>query len=566
MNQFDIEWELCESLEHAVPDVKNEILRRCAEEHFSDDSVVPMDFYSRPRRRRIYWQSYVAAAVILILLVNMGIGLGRDRAQKRVETIIGLDVNPSIELHVNAQDRIVAVLAVNADANIVLNGMELTGSKTDVAVNAILGSMYKNGYLGASSNSILVSIDNKNEEVSHEIETRLVEDINETLQSYSLEAAILSQTVMKVDNSVTQTASDYEMSQGRILLIQKIIDNNPYYTFDELSQLTINELNLLLSSQNVEVQTVTVMGVASESSYIGQEAAIEAVLSQFTGYRDGIRDLYVDISVRNARMVYGVSYLYEGVIYIYDVDALTGEIVTCSVDYPVTEVEPTTDITVPGSNGETVETVSSSAEGEEDGNESSGSDGSDGQISGNETVSDNVSDNGSQDVSGTDAGDKDNSVTEQSSAVSDNTVSGNTVSDNTISDNTVSDNTVSDNAVSDDETKESDDSAWEGKYSTIFMKRSGLPKGVAPLWMEGINDREESGEYDEAWITAAKARSVALTHAQLSRSDVEYTLAAVYRQKDMTYFILEFETKTAAYQYIIDALDGTIVEYEKRLL
>lgn len=552
MNQFDVEWELSKAMEHSVPDVKNEILRRCTEERFSEDSVVPMDLCSRPQRRRNYWQSYVAAAVILILLINMGIGLGRDRAQKRVETIIGLDVNPSIELHVNGQDRIVTVLAVNADANIVLNGMELTGSTTDVAVNAILGSMYKNGYLGVSSNSILVSVDNKNEEVSHEIETRLVEDINETLQSYSLEAAILSQTVAQVDNSVTQTASDYEMSQGRTLLIQKIIDNNPDYTFEELSQLTINELNLLLSSQNVEVQTVSVVGVASESSYIGQSVAIENVLSQFTGNRDELRDLYVDISVRNARMVYGVSYLYEGVIYIYDVDALTGEIVESSVDYPVVEVEPTTDITVPQSNGEIVETASGSAEGKEDENESSGSAGSDGQISGNETVSGNAS----QDVTGTDGGDKDISVTGQSSAASGNTVSGNTVSDNA----------VSDNAVSEDEIKDSDESAFEGKYSAIFMRRSGVPKGAELLWMEAINGKEEFGEYDEAWITAAKARSAALTHAQLSRNDVEYTLAAVYRQKNAVYFLLEFETKTAAYQYIIDALDGTIVEYEKRLL
>lgn len=551
MNQFDIEWELCEALEHAVPDVKNEILRRCEEEHFSEDSVVPMDFCSRPRRR-YYWQSYVAAAVILILLINMGIGLSRDRAQKRVETIIGLDVNPSIELHVNGQDRVVAVLAVNADANIVLRGMELTGSTTDVAVNAILGSMYKNGYLGASSNSILVSVDNKNEVVSREIETRLVEDINETLQSYSLEAAILSQTVEKVDNSVAQTASDYDMSQGRTLLIQKIIDNNPDYTFEELSQLTINELNLLLSSQNVEVQTISVVGVASESSYIGQSAAIENVLSQFTGSRDELRDIYVDISVRNARMVYGVSYLYEGVIYIYDVDALTGEILTSSVDYPVMEADPTTDITVPENNGESVEAVSGSAEGKEDGNGSFGSAGSDGQISGNETVSGSVSGNASQDDSGTDdAGDKDTSDTGQSSAASGNTVSGNTVSGNTVSGN---------------EIKDSDENALEGKYSAIFMRRSGIPEGGKLLWMEGINGKEESGEYDEDWITAAKARSTALAHAQLNRNDVEYTLVAVYGQKDSVYFLLEFETKTAAYQYIIDALDGTIVEYEKRLL
>ncbi len=555
MNQFDVEWELCEALDHAVPDVKDEILRRCAEEHFSEDRIVPMDFDSRPRRRRIYWQSYTAVAAILILIINIGIGLVRDRAQNRVETIIGLDVNPSIELSVNAQDRVVAVTAVNADANIVLSGMELTGSTTNVAVNAILGAMYKQGYLGASSNSILVSVDNKNEEVSREIETRLIEDINETLQSYSLEAAILSQTVMTVDDTVTQTATNYEMSQGRTILIQKIIDENPYYTFEELSQLTINELNLLLNSQNVEVQTVTVVGVASEGSYIGQDAAVETVLSQFTGNRDALKDLYVDIGVLNARMVYGVSYLYEGVIYIYKVDALTGEIVTSFVDYPVTDVPPTTDITAPTGGGDASGTVGGSAGGKEDEETSSGSVVSDNQISENETISGSVSENASEGATGTDGDGREGRGN-----------TSNTGQRPVVSGNAVSSNAVSGNMVSDNEVKDSDENVLEGKYSTIFMKRSGIPKDAELLWKEGMEDKEDFGEYDESWTTVAKARQAVLTHAQIAQSNVEYTFVAVYEQKGEIYLILEFETKTAAYQYILDALDGTIVEYEKRLL
>ncbi len=564
MNQFDIEWELCEALDHAVPDVKDEILRRCAEEHFSEDRIVPMDFDSRPRRRRSHWQSYTAVAAIVLLVINIGVGLVRDRAQNRIETIISLDVNPSIELSVNAQDRVVAVTAVNADANIVLSGMNLTGSTTNVAVNAILGSMYKQGYLGVSSNSILVSVDNKNEEVSREIETRLIEDINETLQSYSLEAAILSQTVSSADNTVMQTATDYEMSQGRTILIQKIIDNNPYYTFEELSQLTINELNLLLNSQNIEVQTVTVVGVASEGYYIGQDAAAETILSQFTGNREALKDLYVDIGVLNARMVYEVSYLYEGVIYIYEVDALTGEIVASSVDYPVTDVPPTTDITVPADGSETSGTVGS-AEGKEDEETSSGSVVSGNQISGNETGSDVVSENSSEGASDTDPDEKEGSGnvsnTEQRPAVSSNSVSNNSVSGNSVSGNSVSGNIVSSNEV-----KDYDENAFEGKYSAVFMKRSGIPKDAELLWKEDMDGEEDFGEYDEAWITVEKAESTVLSHAQITQNNVKYTLTAVYEQEGEIYLILEFETRTAAYQYILDALEGTIVEYEKRLL
>lgn len=559
MNQFDIEWELCEALDHAVPNVKDEILRRCAEEHFSEDRIVPMDLDSRPKKKRIHWQSYTAVAAILLLVINIGVGLVRDRAQNRVETIISLDVNPSIELSVNAQDRVVAVTAVNADANIVLSGMNLTGSTTNVAVNAILGSMYKQGYLGVSSNSILVSVDNKNEEVSREIETRLIEDINETLQSYSLEAAILSQTVSSADNTVMQTATNYEMSQGRTILIQKIIDNNPYYTFEELSQLTINELNLLLNSQNIEVQTVTVVGVASEGYYIGQDAAAETVLSQFAGNRDALKDLYVDIGVLNARMIYEVSYLYEGVIYIYGVDALTGEIVASSVDYPVTDVPPTMDITMPSGSGETNGTAGS-AGGKEDEETSSGSVVSGNQISTNETGSDIVSENSSEGASDTEQDEKEESGNEsntgQRPAVSDNSVSGNSVSGNSVSDNTVSDN----------EAKDVDEDLLEGKYSALFMKRSGIPKDADLLWKEDMDGGEDLGEYDEAWITVEKAQSTALSHAQITQNNVKYTLTAVYEQEGAIYLILEFETRKSAYQYILDALEGTIVEYEKRRL
>lgn len=560
MNQFDVEWELCEALDHAVPDVKNEILRRCAEEPMSEDRFVPMDLDNRPRRRKVYWQSYAAVAAILILMVNIGAGLVRARVQNRVETVIGLDVNPSIELSVNVQDRVVAVTAVNADANIVLDGMDLIGSTTDVAVNAILGSMYQQGYLGASSNSILVSVDNKDEEVSRQIETRLVEDINQTLQAYSLEAAILSQTVRQVDDTVTQTATDYEMSQGRTILIQKIIDNYPYYTFEDLSQLTINELNLLLSSQNVEVQTVTVVGVADESSYIGQEAAVEVVLSQFNGDREGLKDLYTDIGVRNARMVYEVSYLYEGVIYIYKVDALTGEIVVSYVDYPVTDVAPTTDITVPSGDGG----ASGSAEGEKDEAASSGSVVSGNQVSENETVSGNAPDNASDGMSGETPGadaDREGDNENASDAQQGPSVSGNSESDNSVSGGSVSGNTVSGNEI-----KDSDSGLLEGKYSSLFMRRSGIPRGVDLLWKEGMDGDEDFGEYGDDWISVAKARSAALEHAKITQSSVNDTLTAVYEQGDDVYIILEFETKTAAYQYILDAVEGTIVEYEKRLL
>ncbi|MBP3470286.1 MAG: hypothetical protein J6K26_12320, partial [Lachnospiraceae bacterium] len=480
MDYFDVEQELCIAVEHAVPDVKDEILRRCMEEHSEQDRMVPMNFTPKKHRRKSYLQSYIAAAAILLLMVNVGVSMLKVREANRTETIIGLDVNPSIELAVNGQNRVISATAINEDADKVLEGMDLSGATTEVAVNAVLGSMLKLGYLDENSNSILVSVDNKDEESSREIETRLVEDINETLQSYSVDAAILSQTVTTADDTISQTATDYEISQGRTVLIQKIIENNPDYTFEELSQLTINELNLLLSSQRVEVQNVTTTGVASETSYIGQDAATEAVFSVIAVTREQVTDLYADIDVLNARMVYGISFLYGGLIYSYDVDALTGEIVANSIDYPVTEVPETADIT---------EVLNTSPEAM-----NSGSDDTENQEA--VTSSDPASAGGDD---GTDnSGDSGNAAISENEVVSENEVAENNSADgeDTVSTNQteVSEGSVSDNRI--EETTEAS-TATDSLYETLLKKRKGMLSAAELVWQE---TGEDTGEYAQEWM------------------------------------------------------------------
>ena len=520
MDYFDVEQELCIAVEHAVPDVKDEILRRCMKEHSEQDRMVPMYFEPKKRRRKSYLQTYIAAAAILLLMVNVGVSMLKVQEAKRTETIIGLDVNPSIELAVNGQNRVITATAINGDADKVLEGMDLRGATTEVAVNAVLGSMLKLGYLDESSNSILVSVDNKDEESSREIETRLVENINETLQSYSVDAAILSQTVTTVDDTISQTATDYEISQGRTVLIQKIIENNPDYTFEELSQLTINELNLLLSSQRVEVQNVTTTGVASETSYIGQDAATEAVFSVIAVTREQVTDLYADIDVLNARMVYGISFLYGGLIYSYEVDALTGEIVANSIDYPVTEVPETADIT---------EVLNTSPEAM-----NSGSENTENQEA--VTSSDHTFEEG--EANPDNAGVSETVVISENEAVSENEAdeTASTGQEDTVSGNQTetSESSVSDNRIEEDTTEER--TATDSLYETLFKKRKGMLSAAELVWQE---TGEDTGEYAQEWMKESQLRSQVMSLAGVSKNDLIHSSAEIYQMDEKYYYLIE---------------------------
>lgn len=76
-----------------------------------------------------------------------------------VASVISLDVNPSIALTVNRQEKVLSAQPMNDDAAVVLEGMELKGTQLDVALNAIVGSLLKNGYVDELANSILITVE-----------------------------------------------------------------------------------------------------------------------------------------------------------------------------------------------------------------------------------------------------------------------------------------------------------------------------------------------------------------------------------------------------------------------
>lgn len=62
-------------------------------------------------------------------------------AGNSVASVVSLDVNPSIQLQVNSKERVLSADALNDDAQVILEGMDLKGTQLNVAVNAIVGSL-----------------------------------------------------------------------------------------------------------------------------------------------------------------------------------------------------------------------------------------------------------------------------------------------------------------------------------------------------------------------------------------------------------------------------------------
>lgn len=315
MNYDHLENKIKQAVTHMTPDVLDSVLADCKEQK---GKIVMTETKKRsPWKHRI---TGIAAA--LVLLVTGVFGAQRYTAGS-VASTISLDVNPSIEIQVNQKENVLAVKPLNDDGKIVVGDMDFRGSSLDVTVNALIGSMLRNGYLSELNNSILVSVDGKN---TSELQARLADEIAKLLHTSAFDGAVLSQTV--TENSDLQAKADaYGITLGKAQLISRIIEKNPRHTFEKLAPLTINQLNLMCQSDHLAPDQVDSTGSASDKAYIGAEKAKAIALEHAGLSASQISHYECGMDYEHGVMVYDVEFVGNSYEYDYEINARSGEIV-----------------------------------------------------------------------------------------------------------------------------------------------------------------------------------------------------------------------------------------------
>ena len=265
-----------------------------------------------------------AMAVCLVAVFALVLGITMFGGESKASAIVSLDVNPSIQIEVDENGKVIKVQAMNDDAAEIIGTMDLSGSTLEVAVNAIVGAMVRAGKLSEIQNSILLSVNAKNAELEKQISDRLTAEVNKAMQESGLGAAILSQSVAD-DKELAALAEKYGITEGKAQLIKKILGLAPQYTFESLVGLTVNELNVIINSKVSVPDGVTSTGTASTGAYITAEEAKRIALEFAGKTEDEVFDLEVEFDADDGIIVYEVEFDADGKEYEYEINAKTGE-------------------------------------------------------------------------------------------------------------------------------------------------------------------------------------------------------------------------------------------------
>ncbi len=310
MTNDQMERRLSAALDKTAPDDVAGVLSRCTERK---GTVVPMK-----NNRMKKWMQAVAACLAVLLLGGGGLLVQQAHA---VTSVVSLDVNPSIELRVNSREKVVSCQALNQEAQAVLadmdGGRDLKGVKADVAVNAIVGSLVRCGYLDSLSSAILISVEDKDQARAQRLQQELTSVAGGALGDS--QAAVLSQTVQQ-DKELEKQAKANHISTGKAALIRQAMALNGSLTFEGLAKLSVEELRDLIEA-------------GAPGMPIGMQAALEAA-ARYAGLTTAdITDADVDPELDETPAHYEVELEVPGHGELeYRVDAYTGQVLSGQAD------------------------------------------------------------------------------------------------------------------------------------------------------------------------------------------------------------------------------------------
>ncbi|MBO5797026.1 MAG: PepSY domain-containing protein, partial [Clostridia bacterium] len=317
MKNKDLNQKINKAFTNTTPDLRESILQNAGT---ASDNIVAM-----PRRRSaVRWVAGIAAALVLVTGLVAG-GVFYQNRNTAVSTV-SLDVNPSVSITLNREERVLAVEAKNEEGRRVIGDMDFKGSDLDVAINALIGSMLRNGYLSEVANSILLSVDNPDPTKGADLQNRLTTAINELLQTNTFSGAVLSQT-LSPDEELQKLADTHGISRGKAQLIRQITSQNTLHTFEELAPLSINELNLISESGGLHLENVQAVGTASNQAYIGEQKALEKATAHAGVPAGEATRVKWEMDYERGKMVYEIDFDHSDYEYEYDIDATTGEVV-----------------------------------------------------------------------------------------------------------------------------------------------------------------------------------------------------------------------------------------------
>jgi len=224
LNQINAENELVIKTKNAI---------NCIIEKKNNDAIVVH------KKRSVFEMKKLVFAACAAFLI-CGLSIGGFAYYKTPVAYLSLDINPSVELAINAFDQVVSATAYNADGETILEGQDVLNTSVENAVNELVKSASENGFI-SSDGSTIVSVTSETDDA--DLATTIEEDAQQGAEN-AIESSGDTAVVYKDNVALLRRdeARELGITPGKLNLIQKLQALDPAITVDQYMDAKVKEI------------------------------------------------------------------------------------------------------------------------------------------------------------------------------------------------------------------------------------------------------------------------------------------------------------------------------------
>lgn len=285
---MQLESLLSAAIDRSVPDLREEAASAPVSLLSAPDGIVSVQ---TSRRSSALRRTVMGLAACLVLMLGLS-----SFAFFRPLSVIGIDVNPSIELTANYFDKVLSVKSLNEDAVTIIGDMDLKYVNLDIAMNALVGSMALHGYFESGQDvAVLVSVSSGSESHNLTLQKKLAVDIKAAASAVGAKASVYTQNIDKTSvapstppassspvvtppvtpshslspapeppSPVTPTrpattqerAAQNGISYGKQIFIDKLLTLDPTLSESELAVMPIGKIASLVKQRGLDLSSI----------------------------------------------------------------------------------------------------------------------------------------------------------------------------------------------------------------------------------------------------------------------------------------------------------------------
>lgn len=250
------------------------------------------------------------AAVVIVGVAGFALLNNNKTPQVKPKALVSVDVNPSIELVVDEDNKVISVTGKNDDGIMILYGEVVIGKTLDEALDLIISLENEAGFLlsgevGVNANNIQISVNGDTQEIYNTIKTSVTNKINSICDELNITPSIeeankyanekLNQLVLDIDPLLEEKISSMTMEEKLNIISNYQKETAEIYS-SQLQDFYVNVKNTEISFVEKEEIQEVLNGV--ESTYQQIVATYKGFVQNLSDQKTVIEELRYELLVK----------------------------------------------------------------------------------------------------------------------------------------------------------------------------------------------------------------------------------------------------------------------------